>query len=36
MELKIEEGRGFAETVVSNTKISNTDKDKTNLLLSTG
>ena len=36
MELKIEEGRGFAETVASNTKISNTDKDKTNRLLSTG
>ena len=30
MELKIEEGRGFAETVASNTKISSTDKDKTN------
>ena len=29
-------GRGFAETVASNTKISNTVKDKTNRLLSTG
>ena len=29
-------GRRFAETVASNTKISNTDKDKTNRLLSTG
>ena len=28
MELKMEEGRGFAETVASNTKISNTDKEK--------
>ena len=36
MELKIEEGRGFAETVASNTKISSTDKDKTKRLLSTG
>ena len=36
MELKMEEGRGFAETVASNTKISNTDKDKTSRLLSTG
>ena len=36
MELKIGEGRGFAETVASNIKISITDKDKTNRLLSTG
>ena len=36
MELKMEEGRGFAETVASNTKISNTDKEKTNRLLSRG
>ena len=35
MEL-IKEGRGFAETVTSNTKISNADKGKTNRLLSTG
>ena len=31
MELKIGEGRGFAETVASNTKISYTDKDKTSI-----
>ena len=36
MELKMEEGRGFAETVASNTKISNSDNDKTSRLLSTG
>ena len=36
LELKIGEARGFAETVASNTKMSNTDKDKTSRLLSTG